>query len=108
MSPSQMAQMMRLLAQSATVPELMAAAGLSRPTVNKALAGLHEQHLARIVTWRRLPNNRAEPVWTLGAGPHEERPVFSAAEKQRLYRQRRLRVVQSMVQAITRTTSGAK
>ncbi len=106
MNSKQLATVMRMLSETATVAAMSKSAGVTRQTLYRTLSSLRAARVARIAAWNRDKNNRAiEPVWGLGDQPEAPRLGLTNAQRQRNYRQR-LKKAQAVMNSIA-TVIGA-
>jgi hypothetical protein len=95
MNSTQLAIVMRMLADTATVAAVVHGTGMTRQTIYKTLRALERERIARIVRWNCDHTGRAaEPVWGLGSEPSDTKARLSAAEKQQRHRRKKQRVTQ--------------
>jgi len=101
MNSQQLATVMQLLTNTATVAAIASATGMGRKSIYAALKALEHKRIARICRWNCDHTGRAvEPVWGLGSEPSDPRRKLTQVEKNRRYRNklaRSDRVMQAIV-----------
>jgi hypothetical protein len=102
MNSTQLAIVMRMLADTATVAAVVLGTGMTRQTIYRTLRALERERIARIVRWNCDHTGRAaEPVWGLGSDPSDIKARMTDAEKQQRHRRKKKRVTQSIVATLS-------